>query len=116
MTTMPETETEGVERRYLVRKLNDPQGKHAECRFFVLDPLHDPIARPALAVYADDAGTPDSLRTDLWRWLGEVMEQVSPPPPQSSVRPEKGSALPPSAVESASLGGTDLTTPPGGES
>lgn len=42
----------GLEPRYHVRKINDPTGKHDECRFFVLDPQHDPHAIPALLAYA----------------------------------------------------------------
>lgn len=58
----------GLEARYEVRKINDPTGKHNECRYFVLDPQHDPTARGALNLYA--ARTPhDRLRRDLRDWL-----------------------------------------------
>lgn len=30
-----------------------PGGKHAGCRYFVLDVTHDPSAKPALLAYAD---------------------------------------------------------------
>lgn len=46
---------DGLQARYEVKKINDPDGKHDECRYFVLDPTHDPIARTALAVYAEHA-------------------------------------------------------------
>jgi hypothetical protein len=66
----------GLEARYEVRKLNDPTGKHEDCRYFVLDPQHDPIARRALLEYAreaHDAGYVE-LSHDLMTWLGECYE------------------------------------------
>lgn len=45
----------GLHERYRVEKVHDPEGKHADCRYFVLDPEHDPLARIALAAYADAA-------------------------------------------------------------
>lgn len=47
----PERER-GLEARYRVEKISDPTGKHSDCRYFVLDPQHDPIARTALGLYA----------------------------------------------------------------
>lgn len=44
-----------VYRKYDVKRLNDSEGKHDECWFFVLDPKHDPLAREALRAYADAA-------------------------------------------------------------
>mgnify|MGYP006346686597 CR=1 FL=1 len=70
--TAPESD-QGLETRYLVRRLRDVAGKHGNCRYFVLDPQHDPIARQALATYADAVATSHpALSRDLWRWLGEV--------------------------------------------
>lgn len=63
---------EGLQSPYLVRRLDDQTGKHVDCRYFVLDPLHDPIARQALAAYADDSSCPPALSRYLWDWLGEV--------------------------------------------
>ena len=40
-------------RKYHVEKLNDSEGKHADCCFFVLDLTHDPLALIALAAYAE---------------------------------------------------------------
>ncbi len=37
---------------YVVRADGDPTGKHTDCPFFVLDPVHDPIAQSALNHYA----------------------------------------------------------------
>lgn len=58
----------GLEVRYNVEKINDPNGKHDNCRYFVLDPQHDETAREALRWYA--ARTPhDALRRDLHDWV-----------------------------------------------
>lgn len=59
--------TKGLEARYEVKKINDPTGKHDKCRYFVLDPTHDPIAREALHYYsnrAHDLGL-EALSNDL---------------------------------------------------
>jgi hypothetical protein len=45
----------GLEHRYNVERVNDPNGKHAGCRYFVLDPQHDQIARVALMAYSNVA-------------------------------------------------------------
>lgn len=55
MSADPDELVAGLEPRYHVRKINDPDGKHDDCAFFVLDPKHDPIARVALQVYANTA-------------------------------------------------------------
>lgn len=47
--------TRGLYPKYDVKRLHDSVGKHDACWFFVLDPEHDPIARVALAAYADEA-------------------------------------------------------------
>jgi len=46
-------EERGLYRKYYVRKLNDPTGKHKNCFFFVLDLTHDPYAIQAAQTYAD---------------------------------------------------------------
>lgn len=46
--------TRGLEQRYRVDRLNDSAGKHARCRYFVLDLTHDEFAAPALRAYADN--------------------------------------------------------------
>lgn len=43
----------GVYRKYEVRRVDDPSGKHDDCWYFVLDPKHDRHARVALAAYAE---------------------------------------------------------------
>jgi hypothetical protein len=64
----------GLERRYHVERLNDESGKHTDCRFFVLDPQHDPLAREALGTYARAAAAAgyQTLATDLYGWLRDV--------------------------------------------
>lgn len=64
----------GLERRYHVERLNDTAGKHTDCRFFVLDPQHDPIAREALRTYANHAYAKGyvTLHDDLMRWLRDL--------------------------------------------
>ncbi|NUS01963.1 MAG: hypothetical protein HOV97_05300 [Nonomuraea sp.] len=69
----------GLEPRYFVKKLNDASHKHDDCRFFVLDPQHDHIARVALQQYANTARAEglDALADDLDAWLREVGDVIS---------------------------------------
>ena len=46
-------EERGLYRKYHVKKLNDPTGKHDKCFHFVLDLTHDPYAISAIRAYAD---------------------------------------------------------------
>lgn len=65
MSTDPKTPSPaGLYRKYDVRKLNDPEHTHDECRFFVLDLTHDPAARAAAVAYARSIGN-DLLADDL---------------------------------------------------
>ena len=48
---MSDTER-GLFDKYRVERLVDPAGKHDACEYFVLDPVHDPHAREAMAAYA----------------------------------------------------------------
>ena len=43
----------GLYRKYFVKKVSDPNKKHDNCFFFVLDLDHDPYVIPALEAYAD---------------------------------------------------------------
>lgn len=43
---------EGIYRKYNVKRLADPCGKHDDCFYFVLDPKHDKFAVTALRAYA----------------------------------------------------------------
>ena len=45
-------EHRGIYEKYHVERLNDPEGKHAACNYFVLDLVHDKFAIPALRAYA----------------------------------------------------------------
>ena len=42
----------GIYRKYEVRRCNDPEGKHGQCKYFVLDLTHDEYAMAALRAYA----------------------------------------------------------------
>jgi hypothetical protein len=48
-------ETKGLYQKFNVSRVSDPQSKHADCFYFVLDLDHDPLAIPALQAYADAA-------------------------------------------------------------
>lgn len=61
----------GLDRRYDVRRFNDPDGKHDSCRFFVLDPQHDEAAKVAIRAYAD-ATSNAVLAQDLRKWGDEA--------------------------------------------
>lgn len=72
MTTDSDTER-GLYHKYDVRRVNDPEGKHDECWYFVLDPRHDEHARHALAAYADSCEDAyPYLAHDLRRLLSGV--------------------------------------------
>jgi len=43
----------GLYRKYIVSRLDDVEGKHNKCFYFVLDTVHDKFAIPALKAYAD---------------------------------------------------------------
>lgn len=59
----------GVYRKYYVERLNDEQGKHKHCDYFVLDPRHDPFAIEALRAYAKACKDEyPLLANDLERW------------------------------------------------
>lgn len=76
------SENTGLEARYDVEKINDPEGKHADCRYFVLDPAHDKAAAFALRAYAvhqKHKGNP-VLATDLFKWLEDLtgLKELNP--------------------------------------
>lgn len=70
----------GLEGRFRVEKIDDPTDKHAACRYFVLDPQHDPGAREALSTYAAWASSRGygALASDLTGWLDEVQANNNP--------------------------------------
>lgn len=65
---------EGLLHKYDVTRVNDTVGKHADCRYFVLDPQHDRLARGALAAYATQARADGyaALADDLESWLEDL--------------------------------------------
>jgi hypothetical protein len=66
----------GLLPKYTVERNNDPDGKHDICRYFVLDPKHDPIARSVLTRYADEARQSGyvALADDLDAWVTSLWE------------------------------------------
>jgi hypothetical protein len=69
MTT--DEKTLGLLPKYTVTRNNDPVGKHDDCKFFVLDPTHDPLAIGALIHYAEAANAAgyEALHGDLLRLI-----------------------------------------------
>jgi hypothetical protein len=66
----------GLEYRYDVKKVNDPDGKHDDCRYFVLDPAHDRAAWLALEEYAWTVRkSHPELSKDLYAWLWEIQSE-----------------------------------------
>ena len=51
--SLPTKPHAGIYRKYSVKRLRDPDKKHARCEYFVLDWDHDPFAVPAALAYAD---------------------------------------------------------------
>jgi len=63
-------EKRGVYRKYEVKRLNDMEGKHDHCQFFVLDLDHDEYAVPALKAYAKAcADKYPALSNGLTEWV-----------------------------------------------
>jgi hypothetical protein len=59
-----------IEPRYQVNKISDTTGKHNECRYFVLDPVHDKHARMAIYSYAASVARDDEeLARELEEWI-----------------------------------------------
>lgn len=69
--------SDGLHKKYRVEKISDPTGKHDNCRYFVLDPQHDPIARIALLAYADEAWNTGNraLGDELTEWAHECEQE-----------------------------------------
>lgn len=63
----------GLYGKYIVTRNNNTE-KHKDCRYFVLDPVHDELARTALSFYAGAALAEgyEELANDIVRWLGEI--------------------------------------------
>ena len=71
-------DNKGLYGKFRVSRVDgDPTGKHAECGYFVLDPMHDRAALLALEVYADaTATTRPMLAADLWGWLEAIRVEL----------------------------------------
>ena len=70
--------TLGIYRKYSVHRENDPEGKHDECHFFVLDSDHDKYAAAALFAYADACKEElPRLADDLWALATEMEERFN---------------------------------------
>lgn len=84
--TQDDKATRGLEARFNVEKINDPDGKHADCRYFVLDPQHDHLARRALLLYSELAAQDgqDQLALDIIEWVGQAELQDARPSPTAS--------------------------------
>jgi len=64
--------------KYDVRRKNDPEGKHNDCWFFVLDIRHDPHAVKALQAYAESCGDEfPQLRWDLLAAIKQITGEES---------------------------------------
>lgn len=65
---------EGLHQKYEVTRLRDEVGKHDDCRYFVLDPQHDPLAAGALRAYSEQARRIGlvPLADDLAAWLRKL--------------------------------------------
>lgn len=67
----------GLEKRFEVKRLNDPAKKHKDCKYFVLDPLHDKYARTALERYAQSVLLEyPQLGKDLLEWIRSLPQDV----------------------------------------
>lgn len=73
-TPTPSTDLDrnrGWYRKYEVRRLNDPNGKHVDCEYFVLDIMHDDHVPAALRAYAKScADTHPQLSKELLQRFG----------------------------------------------
>lgn len=67
---------DGLIRKFKVERLT-PSSRgidHTRCEYFVLDPLHDPIARQVLSRYAEiaDQVGDKALASDMYKWLSDL--------------------------------------------
>lgn len=69
---MDADKSKGLFTKYDVRRRSDPEGKHTNCEFFVLDLVHDRFAAAALSAYAQACSAEyPQLAADLRGKLGE---------------------------------------------
>lgn len=86
---------QGLTDKFKVERLTESSRgiDHSECRYFVLDPEHDPLAFTALKVYAIEAHLAgnESLARDLHAWVRSCSLH---PTPASSVAAGQGEVDP----------------------
>lgn len=94
---------EGLLKKYEVSRLGDANNKHLGCRYFVLDPRHDPHAVTALQAYSDSVrDTHPHLSHDIDNWLTAVeieqdqlaREHANPPSSQGDAAQQEIDAPP----------------------
>jgi hypothetical protein len=75
----------GLHQKYRIERLGDMAGKHDKCRYFVLDPRHDPLAREVLMIYATKAEAQGNteLAADIYAWIREEDKRESGAPEES---------------------------------
>ena len=76
-----------LEARYEVKKINDPEGKHDECGYFVLDPQHDPFAASALRTYAEEVS---NVRPELTKDINDWLRRLDYCPNCSQIKGHRG--------------------------
>lgn len=69
------TPQQGLVGKYHVERIEDITGKHDKCRYFVLDPVHDPLAAPVIRLYAQLAASEgkQELARDLEALVSEAV-------------------------------------------
>ena len=71
---MSDEATEGLHRKYSVRRLGPTERKHEGCEFFVLDWHHDKFAVPAIRAYADACAKEYPVLAEQLRTLASYYE------------------------------------------
>lgn len=82
---------QGLYRKYDVQRLNDPNGKHTNCIYFVLDLNHDKHAVAALEAYA--ASCDEELPTlafDLRHTAAATARKLGVKPPSANKATDNG--------------------------
>lgn len=70
--------SEGLQNRYRVEKIDDPEGTHARDQYFVLDPAHDVHSVEALRAYARSVREENSiLADDLVNWADQMTDLLA---------------------------------------
>ena len=68
-----EQKNTGLYRKFNVTRVSDPDGKHVDCKYFVIDLNHDKYAVPALRAYAQACYSDlPELAIDLLRTIERI--------------------------------------------